>query len=75
MVTIKLLVFVLGVISKESILIVSAISTSADNFDDEDDDMEEGDKVEIVDDAGLCVLLDQLSSARGFCLTSLALVM
>ena len=54
---------------------VSAISTSADNFDDEDDDMEEGDKVEIVDDAGLCVLLDQLSSARGFCLTSLALVM
>ena len=54
---------------------VSAISTSADDLDDEDDDTDEGDSVEIVDDAGLCVLLDQLSSARGFCLTSLALVM
>ena len=58
-----------GFMSRESRLIASVISTSADNLDDDDGE------VEGVQDEGLSDLLEQLSSTSGFCLTSFALFM
>ena len=78
-VTTQLLVLISWFTSKESMLIVSAISTSPEYLDDdadEDDDIiDEGDAADIVDDAGLYVILDKLPSTRGFRLISFALVM
>ena len=69
-VTIQLLVLTLCVSSKESTLIESPIFSSVEYLDD-DDALD----VAVRDDAGLYVLLDEVPSYSGLCLTSLALVM
>ena len=56
--------------SKESTLIESPIFSSVEYLDD-DDALD----VAVLDDAGLYVLLDEVPSHSGLCLTSLALVM